>query len=116
MSAAKTANRPTPPAPAARPAPVGIPSTPAQVEAAEKEAEAKKAAALKAKSERFTKLAVARVNKAIKSLEAVAALGNKRSYAYSDDQAQKVKDAITASSSKVLAAFSPDGGAAGFTL
>ena len=112
MTAAKTPNRATPPAPANRPT-----LTPAQQEAATKEAEAKKAAAQKAKADRFTKLAIARVNKAIKSIDAVAALGNRRSYAYSEDQATKVKTAITTATDRMSKAFDANGGgAAGFTL
>lgn len=117
MTATKTANRSVPPAPANRPPVAPVTQTPAQIEAAAKEAEAKKAAALKAKSDRFTKLAVARVNKAIKSLDAVAALGNRRSYAYTPEQAEKVKAAITGATDKLSKAFDANGGgAAGFTL
>lgn len=77
----------------------------------------KKAANAQKKITRFQKLAVARVNRAIKALDGVSALGNRRSYTYNDEQVTKIKTALSASLSRLEKAFSSTGtGDAGFTL
>jgi hypothetical protein len=66
----------------------------------------RKAANSQKKIDRFKKLAVVRMNRAIKAVDAVSALGNRRSYTYNDDQVQKIKTALQSSVSKVEKAFS----------
>jgi pantothenate synthetase len=69
------------------------------------------------KTERFHKLAVKRMTKTLKAIDNVAALGNRRSYTYTDAEAQKIIAALQARVEHVVKAFS---GAApvetGFTL
>ena len=69
------------------------------------------------KTERFKKLAVKRVNKSLKALDGIAALGNRRSYTYTDAEAQRIIAALQSRLEAVTKAFS---GAApvetGFTL
>lgn len=78
----------------------------------------KTAANSQKKIDRFKKLATARMNRALKALDAVAALSNKRSYTYTTDQVTKITTALTASNEKVTKAFASTGGTgdAGFSL
>lgn len=58
----------------------------------------KRVAAAKARAERFRSLIVKRMNRALKSLDAVAALSNRASYAY---EAEHVTKIVTALESRV---------------
>lgn len=57
------------------------------------------------KRSRFDRLAVKRVNKAIKALNHVARLGNRNNYSYTDAEAAKIVAAILKSSEDTMAAF-----------
>lgn len=57
------------------------------------------------KGQRFKKLANVRVNRALKSMTSIAALGNRKSYSYTDDEAKRIVDAIRAKADAVQAAF-----------
>lgn len=65
----------------------------------------RKAESAAQKITRFKKLANVRVNRALKSLTSVAALGNRRSYTYTDDEAKRIVDAIRAKADAIQAAF-----------
>ena len=62
-------------------------------------------------SEKFKKLAVARVTKCVKLLRLIANLSNKSHYAYTSKDAQKIIDTLQAEVSVIKAKFqSPNGG------
>src|ERR1043165_1879825 len=117
MSAAKTANRPTP-APAARttpPTPAANPTagaTPTATPAAAATPAATEAAK-RDKAASFQKLANKRVPKVLAALEQVKAISNRRSYSYTEEQAKKINDAIAAKVKEVTDAFASDGTASG---
>lgn len=71
-------------------------TTPAQT------AEERKAA----KRQRFERLAVKRVRKALRALEHVRACGNRQNYSYSEDEAGKIISAIKDKVSEICSAYS----------
>lgn len=80
-------------------------------------AQEKKAANAQKKIDRFKKLGAARVTRAIKALDAVSALGNRRSYTYDDAQVAKIKTALGAAADRLQKAFDANAkGDSGFTL
>jgi hypothetical protein len=76
----------------------------------------KKVARAKQRVDSFKKLAPARVNRALKALEAVASLANKKSYTYTDAESQKIRDAVAAAAKSVDTAFTSGAVTSGFTL
>lgn len=56
-------------------------------------------------AERFKRLAVKRVSKAIKAMRAIATLGNKRQYEYTTEQVNKIVDALTDEHEAIQRAF-----------
>jgi hypothetical protein len=116
-AAARTQTPPAqvPPVPAANPATVEAAKVAAEKAAAD--AAAKKAAAQEEKAARFKKLAIKRVNKALRTLDAVIALGNRRSYAYTDEQANKIMESLQLKLDTTKKAFQSGTDApAGFSL
>lgn len=62
-------------------------------------------------NEKFKKLAISRVNRAIKSLRLIANLSNKSHYSYTSKDAKKIIDALQQELSVIKAKFqSPKGG------
>lgn len=96
----KTANKPAGEAPKA-------PLTEEQKAAA-------KAKAAAAKAERFKKLGELRVPKLLAALDAVKSLGNRKAYAYTDEQAKKITDAVAAKVKELNDSFAGESG--GFKL
>lgn len=102
-------------APPARGAAPSAPATPA-AKPALSPAE-KKVARAQAKVDNFKKLAIKRVNKVLYSLNGVAALSNRNSYAFDETQVKKIFDALEASVSMAKKKFeSPTAGGDGFSL
>ncbi len=64
----------------------------------------------KEKRDRFVRLAVKRVNRAIKDIRLVGNLSNRAAYAYSDDDARKIAKALQKEVDSVKARFSGPGG------
>lgn len=80
-------------------------------------AQEKKTANAQKKIDRFKKLGAARVTRAIKAIDAVAALGNRRSYTYDDAQVGKIKAALSAAADRLNKSFDANAKAdSGFTL
>lgn len=78
----------------------------------------KKIARQKKKSDAFKKLATKRVNKALGTLTAIAALSNRNSYAYDQDQVNKIFAALNGAMKAVADSFATPaaGGTSGFSL
>ena len=57
------------------------------------------------KGERFIRLANKRVNKAIRSLQMIQNLTNKRNYSFSDDQANKIIKALQSELNNIKRSF-----------
>lgn len=66
-----------------------------------------------AKAERFKKLGEQRVPRLLAALDAVKALGNRRAFNYTDEQAKKITDAVAAKVAELNNSFA---GGAGFKL
>lgn len=62
-------------------------------------------AAAEVRAGKFKKSAGVRVMRALKALDAVAQLGNKRRYGYSTEQAQKIVSALDGKMDLITAAF-----------
>ena len=60
--------------------------------------------------ERFTKLAPARVNKALVALNNVARCGNRISYQYTEEEAAKICETLLDAATAVRDAFTPSKG------
>lgn len=59
----------------------------------------------KERSDKFLRLAPKRMTKALKALQGVAALGNRRAYTYTADQYAKMKAALTSELDKLDKAY-----------
>lgn len=57
------------------------------------------------KAERFERLAIDRMDKTISRLRQIAALGNRATYDYTEEQADHIVAALTVELSKIQAAF-----------
>lgn len=57
------------------------------------------------KSEKFIELANKRVNKAVKDINLIGNLSNKRNYSYNEEQAKKIIKALQQSVDQVKAGF-----------
>jgi uncharacterized protein (UPF0333 family) len=91
----------------------------AKVQLTEAEAAAKKAERAAAKAANFTKLAAKRMTKALQAIELVQRLSNRNSYIYTDDQVNKMTDALDKAVSKLVTSYSATAKAAeksGFTF
>jgi hypothetical protein len=65
----------------------------------------------RAKRDRFVRLAVKRVNRAIKDMRLVGNLSNRAAYQYTDDDSRKIVKALKKEVDSVKARFSGPGGA-----
>lgn len=67
----------------------------------------------KERSEKFLRLAPKRMTKALKALDNVAALGNRKAYTYTEDQYAKMKDALQKQLEKLDRAYMGSAAASG---
>lgn len=86
--------------------------------AAQKSPQETKVAKSRDKSESFKRLATRRTNRALQSIDGLAALGNRRSYTYDEAQATKIFSALEAALARAKKAYDPNASAAqtGFSL
>lgn len=66
----------------------------------------------KEKRDRFVRLAVKRMNRAIKDIRLVGNLSNRAAYAYTDEETKKIVKALQKEVDSVKARFSGPGGGA----
>jgi len=71
------------------------------------------------KADKFKRLAVSRVNKALEAIAQIKALGNKNNYESTPDQQEKIFNTLSDALEDASKAFAPDAAApakAGFSL